>query len=209
MAERSKAGDCKSLVVPTRGFESRSHQVRSRLSFFFRGGVPQTDVLTFPAALALLPFLFLGGYFFFLTRGVPRVLLVFRTRAWLTRFARGVPVVPVAAGVPEFVLGVIQFVGLVAVVAGLTLVVAPAGALPPGPARPARPARPVPPGGALLVGWDRHRGVLFFAPLVGGLTAGVCTLVEGFGAVPPAGRFVFRLRGRLASLSGSVPRVGG
>ena len=159
--------------------------------------MPQTDVLTFPAAVAVLPFVFLGGYALFVTRGVPRVLLVFRARAWLASAP--------AVGVPEFALGVVQFAGLVAVVAGLTLVAGPAGTLPGRPARPARPARPVPPGGAVLGGWALARPALFFAPAAGAL-AGVVHRVGDLVGSPPARRLAGRLGRRL---SGVPPRVGG
>jgi len=76
--------------------------------------IPQGDLLAFGPTLLFLPLAFLGGYYFFATVWVPRLLCTFKARAWLTTW--GVTLVVPAESWPEIFLIVVQFAGLALVV---------------------------------------------------------------------------------------------
>ena len=166
--------------------------------------MPQADLLTFRPTLAVLPVVFLVGYFWFATHWVPRIQLTLKARHWVTAFPLGVS----HEGWPELFLMSVQFAGLLFFLSRLTLVVPPRGGL--------RPRVVPPPGGttlALLGGarlenvlllWGAHRGGLFFGPAALEVTHLVGRVLGGFAFfVPPPqlASLVGRLRPRLARVS--------
>lgn len=225
VAERSKAGDCKSLV----GFNARV-QIPSPsvlwlafLKFYHPGGMPQADILSFHPTLLILPVGFLGGYFFFVTHWVPRIMLTLKARAWLTRYAffpaGGVLTFTPPAGWPEIFLMFLQFGGLLFFLSGLTLVVHP-------PENKLQPLQWTPPGvptldltGGLPVEnffllWGSHREGFLFRPAAAKLTHLVDHLLGGFTFYSPGKQFPTlggRLRERFArevSQLSSTPAAG-
>jgi len=72
-------------------------------------------LLTFSPTLFFLPLAFLGGYYFFSTVWVPRLLLTFKARHWVTAWSSSA--VGVTSEVwPEIFLMFVQFGGLILVV---------------------------------------------------------------------------------------------
>jgi len=169
--------------------------------------MPQADILSFRATLLLLPVVFLVGYYFFATVWVPRLLLTFKVRSWLTRVeAVAWPVLLTGTEAwPEIFLMFVQFAGLVWILSKLTL------------------ANPVPKlstltvwapptvgyptvGGAPVENffhlWHTHRQTLFFAPAAAALTTTVTAVFLQFNFYSPGKQFPFllnRLRVRLST----------
>lgn len=88
--------------------------LRINVIFFlsFWGGclIPQGDLLTFSPTLLFLGVTFLGGYYFFSTVWVPRLICTLKARAWLTTWSATLVVSSEAW--PEIFLMVVQFGGL-------------------------------------------------------------------------------------------------
>lgn len=152
--------------------------------------VPQADLLSFQPTLLLLPVSFLVGYYFFVTRWVPRVLLTLRARHWVTQVrAVGAAGLATPEVWPEIFLVFVQFAGLVYFLSRLTLVVHPDEGL--------TPLRYTPPaeqtfaraGGAAVENffflWGHHRRSFFFAPAAAGLSTAVDRALAGFSFFTP------------------------
>lgn len=182
--------------------------------------MPQADILTFQPTLLLLPVIFLGGYTFFVTRWVPRIMLTLRARAWLTQVeATGVAALAVDAGAawPEIFLMFVQFGGLVWVLSRLSLGGETPGLVPlrytPPPALTFANAGATPVENFFLL-WGSARPGYLFAPAAAEVTAVVARVLAGFAFFSPGRQFptlVGHLRQRLAretpklSASGTTP----
>lgn len=171
--------------------------------------MPQADVLSFGPTLLFLPVSFLGGYFFFLTYWVPRLMLTLKARAWLTGFeVRLLPLGALTPGTdwPEIFLMFLQFGGLLYFVSTLTLVAHP-------PEQKIFPLRGVTsstatfdlagggPAENFFLLWGTRRGTFLFRPAGAELTLLVGTLLGGFSFFAPGKQFPLlgaRLRGRLS-----------
>jgi hypothetical protein len=165
-----------------------------------------------------LPLVFLVGYFVFVTRWAPRIVLTLKARAWLTRYDRAALLAGLVSSEawPELVLMAVQFAGLVWVVTRVALVTAPtAGLAPLGWTAPAEitPARtgsvPVE---NFFVLWRQHRGGFLFTPAASSLTTAVDRVLGGFGFFAPGKQFPLlgvalkkTLAAEAARLSGSTP----
>lgn len=179
--------------------------------------VPQADLLSFQPSLLFLPVVFLVGYFFFVTRWVPRILFTFKARAWLTRYHRTALLVGFTSpeGWPELALMAVQFAGLVWVVTRVTLVahpeggLAPLGWIPP-PAVTLATAGSAPVENFFTL-WAARRGGFLFAAAAGELTTRVDRVLGGFGFFAAPKQFplvALKLRTTTARLSGRLPREG-
>lgn len=172
------------VVNPQRGFKSRSHH---RRSLTFLGGllveqrIPQGDLLTFSPTLLFVPLTFLGGYYFFSTVWVPRLLLTLKARNWLTTW--GAFFLVSSEVWPEIFLMFVQFGGLIWVVWSLGLPATPGDeGLLLVSSVPTHVAGFTPGGEPLVVKWIENRGG-FFTPRGVHLTR-VVELVLGGGAGP-------------------------
>jgi hypothetical protein len=159
--------------------------------------VPQADLLSFQPTLLFLPVIFLLGYFFFVTYWVPRIVLTFKARAWLTRYQKSLPLlvgVTSPEGWPEILLMVVQFAGLVWVVTRLTLVthsteqtlISLKWTPPTAVTYAAVGAHPVE---NFFLFWKTHRETLFFAPAAAELTHLFDHLLGKFGFFTPGKQF--------------------
>jgi len=185
--------------------------------------VPQADLLSFQPTLLFLPVIFLAGYFVFVTRWVPRILLTLKARAWLTRYDRAVLLAGLTTSDawPELVLMAIQFAGLIWVVTRVTLVTEPTDRLvalgwtPPAPVTLATAGAA--PAENFFVLWRAHRAGLLFAPAATGLTRSVDRVLGGFGFFAPGKQFpllgaalkktLAAEAARLSDATGTTPRV--
>lgn len=157
--------------------------------------MPQADLLSFQPTLLFLPVVFLVGYFIFVTRWVPRILLTFKARAWLIRYDRAI----LLAGLtttdawPELVLMAIQFAGLIWVTTQIALVTVSTDRLvslgwtPPTPVTLATVGAI--PTENFFVLWHAHRTGLLFAPAAAALTCSVDRVLGGFGFFAPGKQF--------------------
>lgn len=179
------------------------------MGYVFDPRVPQADILSFGPTMVILPVCFLGGYFFFVTRWVPRLLLTYKARNWLTQF-RVLPLgvlTPAGEGWPEIFLLFIQFGGLLFFISLLTLVT------PPGEEQRLQPFRVTPPevstfevlgglpGENFFFLWGTHREELLFRPSGVELTSLLDRLLGGFTFYTPGKQFPHlgaKLRQRLA-----------
>lgn len=146
---------------------------------------------------------FLGGYYFFSTVWVPRLLLTLKARHWVTMWAGSA--VGVASEVwPEIFLMFVQFGGLTLVVWTLGIPATGTGALtlvhP-----PTRGASPfVSSAAAAVAGWFTHRAG-FFATRGAYLTRAVELVLTGAPTATQPGKTWPRLRPALVSgLSGRL-----
>jgi hypothetical protein len=172
--------------------------------------------------LLFLPLVFLVGYFVFVTRWVPRILLTLKARAWLTRYDRAAALAGLAASDawPELVLMAVQFAGLLWVVTRVALVTAPTDGLTPlgwtPPAAVTFSAVGAAPVENFFVLWSRHRTTFLFAPAGASLTAAVDRVLGGFGFFAPGKQFPLLgvalkkvLADESARLSGSTTATAG
>lgn len=169
--------------------------------------MPQADILSFRATLLLLPVVFLVGYYFFATVWVPRLLLTYKARSWLTRVEATVwPVLLVGGEAwPEIFLMFVQFAGLVWILSKVTLNSSTPGLplltvwVPPTVGYPTVGGTPVE---NFFHLWHAHRQTLFFAPAAVALTNTVNAVFVQFSFYSPGKQFPFlltRLRGRLST----------
>lgn len=165
--------------------------------------MPQADILSFHPTMLFLPLCFLGGYFFFVTQWVPRILLTLKARAWLTQFETRTTTTAVflvgtdffpSTGWPELFLMFIQFGGLLYFVSGLTLVVHPDDQ----GLQPLRYTPPATPTFDLVGGlpvenffllWGTYREEFLFRPGAVELTHLVDKVLGGFGFFAPGKQF--------------------
>jgi len=152
-------------------------------------------LLSFGPTLLFLPLIFLGGYYFFATVWVPRLVCTLKARAWLTTYAVALAV-PSEVW-PEIFLMFVQFGGLVLVVWSLGLPAGETSALKFNTPAVREVAGFTSRGEALLFLWSHRRGE-FLTPRGVALT-GLVNLVLGgaMGASTPVGKTWPTLREKL------------
>ena len=166
MAERFKAADCKSVVSITSRVQiplPPGVDVKVIVVFVFYLFIPQGDLLTFGPTLLFLPIIFLGGYYFFSTIWVPRLLLTLKVRNWLTTVAATPLVVNSSEGWPEIFLMFVQFGALIFLISRLSLVEASPTLVWTNPPSRVAPFLITPADNKLAL-WKNHREDFFFRP---------------------------------------------